>query len=293
MNIHLTPAASAGQANEVLDTSTPHAAERWDDLLTLQVELFVRNELDYLAGVKTWQRVRDVLDVGCGNGAFLARLRAAFPDKTYCGLDQSAELIAAADTAHGGSGIDFVHGDYFEVGEDRSYDAILMRFVVQHLTDLEAILGKSAALLKPGGSLFITEPSLAASFNCPETPFFMGLLRAFEADAEAKGRLRRQLHDPPALTVSHPDWVIAEDTTLAVINRGPFAGHPLAALYGKWIDLCEGAAGVAYPYDQVRAEIAAWSTNPDALSHVALRVLRLQLRSRLSSDFAALAPSVD
>jgi hypothetical protein len=165
-----------------------------------------------------------------------------------------------------------------------------MRFVVQHLTDLAAILRKSAALLTPGGSLFITEPSLGASFNDPETPWFMDLLRAFEADADAKGRLRRQLDDPIGLTANHPDWAITDDARLAVVTKGPFAGGPLTALYGKWIDLCEHAAGIAYPYDHVRAEIAAWSAKPSATSHVALRVLTLRPRARLSSGSAVPAP---
>src|SRR5262245_48349149 len=107
-----------------LDTSTHEAAGRWDDLLTLQVDLFPQQEAAHLATLAAWRRARSVVDVGCGNGYYLSRLSALHPDKRLTGIDVSPELIAHAACRHGSARVAFERRDYLREGAPA--DAIVL-----------------------------------------------------------------------------------------------------------------------------------------------------------------------
>jgi 2-polyprenyl-6-hydroxyphenyl methylase/3-demethylubiquinone-9 3-methyltransferase len=93
-----------------------------------------------------------LLDVGCGGGLLaeeFARLGCL-----VTGIDPSAPSIATARQHAGRSGL---HIDYrVGVGEelpfpDSSFDIVLCCDVLEHVTDLSAVIRESARVLKPGG----------------------------------------------------------------------------------------------------------------------------------------------
>ncbi len=94
-----------------------------------------------------------VLDVGCGSGAFLARMRRRGWD--VCGVEPDPAAAAAARAVHG---ID-VAPTVAALG-DRRFDAIVMHHVVEHLPDPPAVIRELAERLAPGGRLVIVTPNL-------------------------------------------------------------------------------------------------------------------------------------
>ena len=96
------------------------------------------------------------LDIGCGAGILsepLARLGAA-----VVGADPSAENIAAAKAhaARSSVGIDYratTAEALAAAGE--SFDVVLAMEVVEHVTDVGVFIAHAAALVKPGGLLFV------------------------------------------------------------------------------------------------------------------------------------------
>ena len=105
--------------------------------------------LDSLAGLR-------FLDIGCGAGILsepLARLGAA-----VVGADPSAKNIAAAKAhaARSSVGIDYratTAEALAAAGE--SFDVVLAMEVVEHVTDVGVFIAHAAALVKPGGLLFV------------------------------------------------------------------------------------------------------------------------------------------
>ncbi|MFO1184508.1 MAG: class I SAM-dependent methyltransferase [Bauldia sp.] len=261
--------------NTFLDTSTDTASAQWDDLLNLQVDLFLPQELDYLRHDPVWHSASDVLDVGCGNGYYLSRLQSFFPAKSYVGMDVSPELIRVAEGAHARQGIRFYRKDFFNDADENTYDVILLRFVLQHLSDFPAILAGAERRLRFGGSLFVIEPSLAESETWPPTPLFLGVFEAFERRQAELGRLRMDVGRIGGLVDGRPGWSVTRESVVSVPGIGPFAGSKTMAAFGRWVDLCERAAGFDYPFAAVRAEIAEWGRNPSAFSRIVLRVVRL------------------
>jgi 2-polyprenyl-6-hydroxyphenyl methylase / 3-demethylubiquinone-9 3-methyltransferase len=96
------------------------------------------------------------LDIGCGAGILsepLARLGAA-----VVGADPSAKNIAAAKAhaARSSVGIDYratTAEALAAAGE--SFDVVLAMEVVEHVTDVGVFIAHAAALVKPGGLLFV------------------------------------------------------------------------------------------------------------------------------------------
>lgn len=86
-----------------------------------------------------------VLDVGCGNGAYLAQLRARRIDAIGC--DLSRGVLAAAPPHHG-----LVNAD---VGAlpfvSSAFDVVLAAHMLYHVDDREAAVSELRRVLRPGG----------------------------------------------------------------------------------------------------------------------------------------------
>lgn len=98
-----------------------------------------------------------LLDIGCGNGKFLLRMREL---GWQCrGLDFSAEAVAACRL----HGLEVTQGDLASAAfPDNSFDVVTARHLIEHVPDPLALLREIARILKPGGSLYIETPNTGA-----------------------------------------------------------------------------------------------------------------------------------
>lgn len=118
-----------------------------------------------LSGVQDWFLHREIrrhlqpgcalLDVGCGSGAFLHKMRVLNPERLD-GIDFNAQAAAMA-TARGVN----VHLGLFSTfsSPDQVYDAIFMNNYLEHVTDPLEELYKAFVLLKKGGVLLGEVPN--------------------------------------------------------------------------------------------------------------------------------------
>ena len=98
-----------------------------------------------------------VLDIGCGGGLVaepLNRLGAA-----VTGIDPAAETIAAAKAHASGAGLDITYEtvaaeDLADAG--RTFDAVLLLEVVEHVPDVPAFLKRITPLVAPGGMMILS-----------------------------------------------------------------------------------------------------------------------------------------
>jgi SAM-dependent methyltransferase len=259
--------------HRILDMAAPDAAAAWDDLLTLQVELSFAHELGYFLTTDALCGASSVLDAGCGNGAYIARLAPFFPEISWTGIDSAPQMITAARRRFDAPRLHFATADFFAFEPNTPFDAILMRLLVQHLTDFPAVLARAAASLARGGALFVIEPDLENTRTVPRLPAFETMIREYEAAAARGGRLRTLINDIPALA-RDSGWNVVEER-IVVPCAGPFGSGGVTRMYLRWVELCERSESFRYPFARVRDELAHWAAQPGAFARFGVRIFRL------------------
>ncbi|MFE7313903.1 class I SAM-dependent methyltransferase [Streptomyces sp. NPDC057555] len=94
-----------------------------------------------------------VVDVGCGNGKFIARLRQDRPDLRLLGLDVSPGILA--DVPGAVAVADAVRLPL----PSSSVDAALALHMLYHVEDIPAAIGELSRVVKPGGRVIVSTNS--------------------------------------------------------------------------------------------------------------------------------------
>lgn len=97
----------------------------------------------------------EVLDVGCGDGAFLKSLRKSYPNLSLNGFDISDEIVS--------KNMDNIHLSTGDLTKDetipnKKFDIIICSEVLEHIEDYQKAIINLSKMLKPGGYVFISSP---------------------------------------------------------------------------------------------------------------------------------------
>ncbi len=114
------------------------------------------------------ERIR-ILDVGCGRGALLARLREklgriGYKDVQVSGIDISEDALREAQAA----GVQVRKVDVEQDPlpfEDGSFEVVLCYHVIEHIIRTDELFQECRRVLKPRGILIVETPNIAWLFN--------------------------------------------------------------------------------------------------------------------------------
>lgn len=109
-------------------------------------------------GIKAGMKVLDV-GTGVGDVTLLLADRVG-PDGQVIGVDSNPTVLALAQRraeAAAFTNVSFVQGDITEMEFARDFDAIVGRFILQHLREPVAVLGRLGRSLRPDGSIGFQE----------------------------------------------------------------------------------------------------------------------------------------
>ena len=119
-----------------------------------------RSDLIEWALARYFSSARDMLEVGCGTGYVLDRLRRAFPDLTLSGSELFDEGLAYARERLGDA-VSLRQADATDLGLRDAFDVIGAFDVIEHIEDDRRVLANLHAALRPGGGLLLTVPQHA------------------------------------------------------------------------------------------------------------------------------------
>ncbi|HEY0804025.1 MAG TPA: class I SAM-dependent methyltransferase [Pseudonocardiaceae bacterium] len=200
--------------------------------------------------------VTDVLEVGCGQGAFGVRLARRY---RYLGVEPDVLSYEVALRRMAATGRGEVRN--IAVGEldDERFDLACAFEVLEHIEDDTAALRDWATRLRPGGWLLLSVPAHQRRYG--------------PAD-ELVGHFRR--YDPPAMTELLTDCGFGDITTrlfgmplgyLLEAGRNAVGRRRLAGVAGKSAaERTAGSGRLMQPAGSVRGVATRWATAPFRLA---------------------------
>lgn len=107
--------------------------------------------------IKKWGNPKNLLDIGCGTGAFIDRCAKNKIEVVGIEPDESARNFAINNF----SLKVFDESEIIKIA-DNSYDTITMWHVLEHVSDLEERVKQLKRILKSDGTLFVALPNMAS-----------------------------------------------------------------------------------------------------------------------------------
>jgi 2-polyprenyl-3-methyl-5-hydroxy-6-metoxy-1,4-benzoquinol methylase len=96
-----------------------------------------------------------LLEIGCGSGAFLARMRTL--GWNVFGVDPDPAAVSWGQRVHN---LDLTCGTWEQMGFPAdSFDVITMNHVIEHVHDPVGLLTECQRILRPGGNVILTTPN--------------------------------------------------------------------------------------------------------------------------------------
>ncbi|WP_456420863.1 class I SAM-dependent methyltransferase [Thermococcus sp.] len=153
-------------------------ADFWDMRMNTSFASAYREVMADVAGLGPGSLV---LDIGCGSVSPGFFGEVVGYDGLYLGLDYSPALleIARSRVEERGLSVFLKELDARLIRPVNEYDAVLMSFVLEYISDTEKVLKNAFETLKEGGKLVIVEPFKDAFENVSALEFFEALNKDF------------------------------------------------------------------------------------------------------------------
>lgn len=115
-----------------------------------------KNFIEWAIQCVHWHGDEKVLDAGCGPGLYYTKLREAYPDIDYYGLDLMPAMLAN----HPAERQKLITGNVVNLPfTSGAFDVVMANHMLYHVEDVEAAVLELRRVLKPGGLMMVATNS--------------------------------------------------------------------------------------------------------------------------------------
>jgi SAM-dependent methyltransferase len=208
--------------------------------------------------------VEPVLDLGSGDASFAVQ---TFGKKLDIGLDPWAAPMAEAKTRNAHKLLTLAEGARMPFA-DNSFNTIVSNSVLEHIPDLEPVIGESFRVLKPGGYFLFCSPSDRFAdwliggylFGGAYRRFFNKIARHHHTDSPQRWRERLEGHGFAVERI----WYYFSPKATRALEIGHYTGLPSLIskkLFNTWVPF----ASKANPWLQfLRSSLDSVYTEPNS-----------------------------
>lgn len=111
-----------------------------------------------------------ILDIGCARGGLLLALKKR-GYRDLAGVDGAAACVAAL-VQDGITATEARLSSLGNAGLRPGFDLVILSHVLEHVVDLKPILSAAAALLAPGGAIYVETPDASSYTGRPFVPYY-------------------------------------------------------------------------------------------------------------------------
>lgn len=154
---------------------------------------------DRIEGIVDELRPSTVLEIGCGQGAFGARLAAR---ASYVGLEPDRAAFEVARTRIEPLGGEVLNSSLEALDPGSEYDLVCFFEVLEHVLDDAAALKSWAGLARPGGHVLLSVPAFARRFG--PTDVHSGHYRRYDPQTLQEALLAAGLEEPRLIVYGWP-----------------------------------------------------------------------------------------
>jgi ubiquinone/menaquinone biosynthesis C-methylase UbiE len=242
-------------------------ADRLDRMLNVTAELFFELERSMFFR-KFGERTMSSLDIGCGNGAYAAKIGARFPDMRLTGVEIDVEMYRKAMVRQEGN-LTYIQGSYEQLRGDSPYDAVIARLVVLHIQDRDGFVKWVYDHTSDGGTVIVIDFDDARYRENEKLPLFSTLYKKARQSLRRK-RTLLELPDALRLEFCHGGFVHLDTERYSIRADSPERKYRLC----EYMRLAtEYLLDAPISADRER-ELAAWLDEPGAFQEIPMFGIR-------------------
>lgn len=176
------------QRDNLLAVKLPTVPELWDSLAEVQYHLCKFTELPYFCQEPAFLEARDTLEIGFGNEALVGGLGAHFPGKNIVGLALPTHLAFSGQIKT--KEILKMIDDRLKKQKTKKFDYIILRVILQKVSQMGLFINSVVERLKPDGRLLIIDAADELLEWVPAIPTFDKVVAELTKSVEDRGGSR-------------------------------------------------------------------------------------------------------
>jgi SAM-dependent methyltransferase len=203
----------------------------------------------------SWNKAREVFDLGCGNGAYTALLAQTYTDKHFTCAEINPALANIARGRAANNRTNIITGSYEDMPDDYKFDFLLARLVMTHI-DIESFVEWADKHSSVDAAILIIDADIERFNFGPDLPLFSKL---FETKSKENNFGTLKGLNEKTLQIFSGSSFLFNSTKLVSPQAYDKATKELLHTYMNCI--AQLGAGTPLP-KSLNDELSAWFENP-------------------------------